>query len=83
MEDYKYLGSIFHYVEKGMEFKVSFKCKEEQDPETGLMLFKVENIQVYKDMKECSDLVDMEKLTVLCELKAINKFMTHIPPSEE
>lgn len=82
MENPKFLGSSFHHIEKGMEFQVSFDCVSEIDSETGVEWSKVNKINVLTlpDRKDGSELVDMEKLTRICEDKASYTIINHRSP---
>ncbi|UJP64054.1 hypothetical protein [Mongoliitalea daihaiensis] len=81
MGDSKFLGSVFHYMEKGFEFQVTFSCKEITDEDLGIKLAKVENIKV-KDSsgEDRSFMVDMEKVHNECMERAIKIISIHTPP---
>lgn len=77
----KFLGSVFHYMEKGFEFQVTFSCKEIKDEDLGIKLAKIENITV-KDSsgEDRSFMVDMEKVHNECMERAIKTLAMHNPP---
>jgi hypothetical protein len=77
----KFLGSIFPYMEDGLEYTVCFDCKEELDTEVGITVASVHNITVVnyagEDMK---DKVNMIKVEKICYRKASDAIMRKMPP---
>lgn len=82
MGDSKYLGSVFSYEENGFDFNVEFKC-EEVETEIGIKVAKVTGIKVLdRTGSDNSGFVDMEKVTKICENKAANILIHHVPPTD-
>lgn len=66
----------------GFEFKVSFQCKEELDPDTGIRIAKVFNIQVQdRSNSIVNDWVDLDAVEKVCLERAIVALSFGEPPS--
>lgn len=81
MEKPRYVGSVFGYEEGPYQYNVSFDYVEKIDPETGLTMADVANIQVINRAgDDASKIVDMNEVTKQCHDKAAECVIRMVRP---